>query len=110
MAALLAALVLPIGILASNVVAIALKGSNPAQVDVTQGLAYLREILLTAIATIGALAIAAGVLGVVGARSPDPEERRPGRLGLLVLVLVMVAIVALAISNVILQGIVERAS
>jgi len=49
-------------------------------------------------------------LGVVGARSADPEERRAGRLGLLVLVLVMVAIVALAISNVILQGIVERAS
>lgn len=47
-----ASLVMPLTFLLSFAVSVHLKGTNPNQVDVTAGLAYLRPILITAIVSV----------------------------------------------------------
>jgi len=60
----LLALALPTTLLASSVVAVYFKSTNPSNVDITQGLAYLQQSLLAAILTFGLFAIAS-VVGII---------------------------------------------
>ncbi|MBA3679232.1 hypothetical protein H0W80_03540 [Candidatus Saccharibacteria bacterium] len=60
----LLALALPTTLLASSVVAVYFKSTNPNNVDITQGLAYLQQSLFAAIITFGLFAIAS-VVGII---------------------------------------------
>lgn len=92
LASALATLPLPIAWISGLLVAGVLKSSNPDNVDVTQGLAYLRPILVTAFVLFGVVWLAALVVGLA--------RRRAGEtLPLKLLALHTAVAVALALSN-----------
>ncbi len=91
-ASALATLPLPIAWIGGQLVAGILKGSNPDNVDVTQGLAYLRPILITA----GVLFAIVWVLALVVALG---RRRRGDTLPVKLLALHTVVAVALLLSN-----------
>ena len=91
-ASALATLPLPIAWIGGQLVAGVLKGSNPDNVDVTQGLAYLRPILITA----GVLFAIVWVLALVVALG---RRRRGDTLPVKLLALHTVVAVALLLSN-----------
>lgn len=91
-ASALATLPLPIAWIGGQLVAGILKGSNPDNVDVTQGLAYLRPILITA----GVLFAIVWVVALVVALG---RRRRGDTLPVKLLALHTVVAVALLLSN-----------
>ena len=91
-ASALATLPLPIAWIGGQLVAGVLKGSNPDNVDVTQGLAYLRPILITA----GVLFAIVWVVALVVALG---RRRRGDTLPVKLLALHTVVAVALLLSN-----------
>ena len=91
-ASALATLPLPIAWIGGQLVAGILQGSNPDNVDVTQGLAYLRPILITA----GVLFAIVWVVALVVALG---RRRRGDTLPVKLLALHTVVAVALLLSN-----------
>lgn len=80
-----AALLIPTTQIVSHLVGFNLKNSNPNDVDVTAGLAYLRPILLSAIATVTIIALIGFVSGILAVKKDD--DKRFGKLGLVLLVI-----------------------
>ncbi len=65
LAIVLSSLVIPLPIFVGKLVEVILKTANPAKVDVTNGLAYLREILGWSFASLGVLLIVIVVIFVL---------------------------------------------
>lgn len=93
---LTAGLVLPLALLAGNLVAWYYKGGNPDNVDITAGLAYLRPILITSFVVYGLVWLISLVTGILALKNARTNEL--GRVGLLLLVLVTVVSLCAAIS------------
>lgn len=83
-----ASMALPVSFVVSNVISWYLKSNNPDNVDITQGLAYLRPILVSGFVLFGVL-IAIGFVAGVMALKKD-QDRALGRLGLALAVSVLV--------------------
>lgn len=88
MAIITASLILPLTLILSGLVAWQLKESNPDNVDVTAGLAYLRQILGTALVAAAILWGISLVSSLIGLKKDD--DRTWAKLGMLVLVLVTI--------------------
>lgn len=82
----LAGLALPTALLLSSLVAWYLKSTNPDNVDITAGLAYLRPILVTSFISYGLLWLVSLLSGILGLKRDTSDEL--SRLGLLLLILV----------------------
>lgn len=83
-----AGLVLPVALLLSGVVAWHLKSTNPSDVDITAGLAYLRPILLTLFISFGIFWAVSLVTGLLGHKKDASSEY--SKIGLTLLVLVTI--------------------
>lgn len=80
-----AALLIPVTQTVAHLVGFNLKNSNPDNVDVTAGLAYLRPILLITIATTIFMVLLSAISGILAIKKD--EDKRFGKLGLTLLVL-----------------------
>lgn len=94
--AVLANLPLPVGWTVGSLVAWWLKSTNPDDIDVTQGLAYLRPILLSGF---GALALTAVVALVVALRARRTGNGLPLNLLLVHAAVTIVVLVANGLGN-----------
>lgn len=88
-----AGLFLPLNLLVGQSLALYLKSSNPDNVDVTQGLAYLRPILLTSLTLLVVTWLFSLTTGLKGLKSDDPSTARMG-LGLLAVITVLSLVLA----------------
>lgn len=96
-ATLFAALSFPVAMIAARTVELSLKTANPDGVDVTQGLAYLRPVLVTGVVTLASLVLVTIVWIVVLWRREGP---RAALLPAIVLVLsVLAGFVAAGLEN-----------
>lgn len=91
-----AGLVLPLALLAGNIVAWNLKSSNPDGVDITAGLAYLRPILITSFVVYGLVWLTSLVAGLLALKRDKVNEL--GKTGLVLLVLITVLSLCSAIT------------
>lgn len=94
---ILASLALPLTVLISGTIAWVLKSTNPDNVDVTAGLAYLRPILLSALITFAITMLAAFMFAIRGKRLDKSPEL--GTLGLLLVVVLTLLSIAAGIAN-----------
>lgn len=92
-----AGLMFPAAAFIGGVVAWNLKGGNPDNVDITQGLAYLRPILVTGLTVFGLLLATSLVCGVVALRKD--ADKTFGKIGLALLATIFVFSAGAAISN-----------
>ena len=81
-----AGLVLPLALLAGNVVTWYYKSSNPNNVDITADLAYLRQTLVTAFVVYGLVWLISLVCGILSLRREKSSDL--GKTGLLLLSLI----------------------
>ena len=91
-----AGLVLPISLLISGLVTWHLKSTNPDNVDITAGLAYLRPILVTGYTLFISIWLVSLVSAVLGLKKDATAEY--ARLGLILLVLVTITSLGAGIS------------
>ncbi len=98
----LSSLVIAVPLLASGITEAVLKTLNPAGVNITQGLAYLREILGFGFGSLGVLLIAIIVVYVLLARRTGSFAA--ARLPLLILVIQIIAGVLLLAANGLIQS------
>ena len=100
-AVLLSSLLIAFPLFVSKLVEAILKGGNPANVDITQGLAYLRELLGFGFGSLGVIVVAIVVVYVLVYRRSHTLDSL--KLPFLILVLQIVAGIAIlaftAISN-----------
>lgn len=89
-----AGLVLPLALVASNTLAWYLKTTNPDNVDITAGLAYLQPILIAAFVTFGVAWIISLVAGLRGKKHDASDELSKVGLTLLALVTILSLIAA----------------
>ena len=102
LAIVLSSLVIPVPLLASGITEALLKTVNPARVNITQDLAYLRETLVFGFGSLGLLLIAIIVVYVLLGRRTGSFA--PVRLPLLILVIQVLAGVALLVANGLIQS------
>ena len=98
----LSSLVIPVPLLASGLTELILDRTNPARVDITQDLAYLREILGFGFGSLGVLLIAIIVVYVLLARRTGSFAAV--RLPLLIFVIQVVVGVLLLATNGLIQA------
>lgn len=91
-----AGLVLPLALLAGNLVTWYYKSGNPDNVDITAGLAYLRPILVTSFVVYGLVWLISLVTGILALKREQTSEL--GRTGLMLLALVTVISLCTAIT------------
>lgn len=91
------ALALPATLLVSGVVTAYFKSTNPSNVDITQGLAYLQQGLLAAILTFGLFTLAS-VFGIVKMYRRD-KNFAEAKLPLVLLCMVIVLMSGVAVAN-----------
>ncbi len=103
---LAAATMLPLAIIIGQLVAWYYKSVNPNDVDVSAGLAYLRQILLSAIGVLVLLWMVSLIAGLRGLRS---EMKKIAKLGLIILCINTVLMLGLAGLNKINSDIVDNA-
>lgn len=92
-----AGLMFPAAAFIGGLVAWNLKSTNPDNVDVTQGLAYLRPILVTGIVVFVTLLLTSLVSGAVALKKDT--DRTLGKIGLMLLATMLVFSVGAAIAN-----------
>lgn len=94
---ILASAALPLAMLISGTVAWILKSSNPDNVDVTAGLAYLQPILVSAFVTFAITMLGALVFAIRGKRRDKSSEL--STLGLLLVVILTLLSIGAGIAN-----------
>jgi uncharacterized Tic20 family protein len=92
-----AGLMFPVAAFIGGLVAWNLKSNNPNDVDITQGLAYLRPILLTGIVIFIVLLLLSVVTGILALKKDT--DRSFGKVGLALLVSVLIFSGGAALAN-----------
>ena len=93
----IASLILPVTLLLSSMVAWHFKETNPNNVDITAGLAYLKQILGTTLIVFAVLWVTSLVSALIGLKKDASKEL--SKLGLVVLALVTILSVGSGIAN-----------
>jgi ABC-type transport system involved in cytochrome bd biosynthesis fused ATPase/permease subunit len=91
-----AGIMFPAATFVSGLIGWSLKSSNPDNVDITQGLAYLRPILVTGFCVFGVLLAISLVSGVLALRKD--ADKTFGKLGLALLITIFIVSAGSAIA------------
>lgn len=92
-------LLLPITLAASSLVSWYLKTNNPDGVDITQGLAYLRPILIVSFSTFLVGWLMALIFGIIGLKKDEAPQTSKLALALLVAITILSTTAAIANSK-----------
>lgn len=92
-----AGIMLPVALFVSGLVAWSLKSGNSDNVDITQGLAYLRPILVTGFTVFGILLVVSLVSGILALKKDT--DKTLGKLGLALLVTIVILSIGSAIAT-----------
>lgn len=93
----LASVALPLTLLVSGIISWHLKGTNPDNVDITAGLAYLKPILTATLVTFGVTWVSSFLLGIIGLKKDTSKEF--AKLGLSILLVVTALSLVAGIAN-----------